>query len=83
MIFDEKKNLNFYRSLGIGERYAKAVDFLMNTDLAALEDGKHEIDGKDVYANVTSYTTIPWEEAKYESHEHSQIFSMSLREARL
>ena len=31
MIFDEKKNLNFYRSLGIGERYAKAVDFLMNT----------------------------------------------------
>ena len=55
MIFDEKKNLNFYRSLGIGERYAKAVDFLMNTDLAALEDGKHEIDGKDVYANVTSY----------------------------
>ena len=42
MIFDEKKNLNFYRNLGIEGRYAKAVDFLMNADLAALEAGKHE-----------------------------------------
>ena len=55
MIFDEKKNLNFYRNLGIEGRYAKAVDFLMNTDLAALEAGKHEIDGTNVYANVTPY----------------------------
>ena len=70
MIFDEKKNLNFYRNLGIEGRYAKAVDFLLNTDLAALETGKHEIDGKNVYANVVEYTTIPWEEAKFEAHEH-------------
>lgn len=70
MIFDEKQNLDFYRNLGIEGRYAKAVDFLKNTDLAALEPGKYEIDGKDVYANVTAYTTIPWEEAKYEAHEH-------------
>ena len=48
----------------------------MNTDLAALEAGKHEIDGTNVYANVTSYTTIPWEEAKYESHEHYTDISM-------
>ena len=70
MIFDEKQNLDFYRNLGIEGRYTKAVDFLKNTDLAALEPGKYEIDGKDVYANVTAYTTIPWEEAKYEAHEH-------------
>ena len=37
MIFDEKKNLDFYRNLGIEGRYAKAVDFLQNTDLEALE----------------------------------------------
>ena len=54
MIFDEKQNLDFYRNLGIEGRYAKAVDFLKNTDLAALEPGKYEIDGKDVYANVTA-----------------------------
>ena len=70
MIFDEKKNLDFYRNLGIEGRYAKAVDFLKNTDLKALEPGKYEIDGKNVYANVTAYTTIPWEEAKYEAHEN-------------
>ena len=70
MIFDEKKNLDFYKNLGIEGRYAKAVAFLQNTDLKALEPGKYEIDGKDVYANVTAYTTIPWAEAKYEAHEH-------------
>lgn len=69
MIFDEKKNLGFYRNLGIKGRYGKAVDFLLNTDLEALEPGKYEIDGTDVVANVNEYTTIPWEEAKYEAHE--------------
>lgn len=68
MIFDSAKNLDFYRNLGVEGRYAKAVDFLKNTDLVNLEPGKYEIDGRNVYANVTEYTTIPWEEAKYESH---------------
>ena len=68
MIFDSAKNLDFYRNLGVKERYAKAVDFLKNTDLENLAQGKYEIDGKDVFANVQEYTTIPWEEAKYEAH---------------
>ncbi|MBQ8639228.1 MAG: YhcH/YjgK/YiaL family protein [Lachnospiraceae bacterium] len=68
MIFDCKENLANYR--GLGKNYATAIDFLLNTDLAALEPGKIEIDGKEVYANVLSYETIPWEEAKYEAHEH-------------
>ena len=70
MIFDSAKNLDFYRTLGVEGRYAKAVDFLQNNDLENLAPGKYEIDGKDVYANVTEYTTIPWEEAKYESHHN-------------
>ena len=53
MIFDSAKNLDFYRGLGIEGRYGKAVDFLQNTDLENLEPGKYEIDGKNVYANVT------------------------------
>lgn len=68
MIFDSAKNLDFYRGLGVEGRYAKAVDFLKNTDLENLAPGKYEIDGKNVYANVVEYTTIPWEDAKYESH---------------
>ncbi len=70
MIFDQAKNLDFYRTLGIGDRYAKAIDCLKNTDLESLEPGKYEIDGKDVYASVVEYTTIPWEEAKFEAHEN-------------
>lgn len=70
MIFDQAKNLDFYKTLGIGDRYAKAIEWLQGNDLAALENGKYEIDGKDVYANVMSYTTLPWEDAKYEAHEN-------------
>ncbi|WP_394522264.1 YhcH/YjgK/YiaL family protein [Lacrimispora sp. JR3] len=68
MIFDSAKNLDFYRNLGVEGRYAKAIDFLKNTDLEKLAPGKYEIDGKNVFANVQEYTTIPWEEAKFETH---------------
>lgn len=70
MIFDSAKNLDFYRNLGMDGRYEKAVDFLKNTDLESLAPGKYEIDGKNVFANVTEYTTVPWEEAKYEAHHN-------------
>ena len=45
--------------------------------------GKYEIDGKNVYANVTAYTTIPWEEAKYEAHEHYTDIQYVIEAARL
>lgn len=74
MIFDSAKNLDFYKNLGVEGRYAKAVDFLKNTDLENLAPGKYEIDSKNVFANVVEYTTIPWEEAKYETHrDYSDI----------
>jgi biofilm protein TabA len=74
MIFDLAKNLDFYKNLGVEGRYTKAVDFLKNTDLENLAPGKYEIDGKNVFANVVEYTTIPWEEAKYETHrDYSDI----------
>lgn len=69
MIFDSAKNLDFYKNLGIGDRYAKAVEFLKTADLKNLPAGRHEIEGDNVYANVVEYTTIPWDEAKYEAHE--------------
>ena len=70
MIFDFAANLDFDRNLGIEGRYAKAVDFLKSHDLKTLDNGKYEIDGKNVYANVMEYDTVPWEEAKYESHKN-------------
>ncbi|MCI8268631.1 MAG: DUF386 domain-containing protein [Lachnospiraceae bacterium] len=70
MILDQAKNLDFYKTLGIEDRYVKAIEWLQNNNLAELENGKYEIDGKNVYANVMTYTTLPWEEAKYEAHEN-------------
>lgn len=68
MIFDSLENIGFYK--GLNDRYAKAVEFLSQDDLAGLEIGKYEIDGKNVFAMVQEYDTIPWEEAVYEAHKH-------------
>lgn len=69
MIFDNLKNIDFYKSLGVGDRYAKAIDWLKTQDLDNLEVGKYEIDGSDVYALVQSYETIPKANAVFEAHE--------------
>ena len=69
MIFDSAKNLDFYRGLGIEGRYDKAVDFLQNTDLENLAPGKYEIDGRNVYANVTE----PRFRGKRRSTNHTMI----------
>lgn len=70
MIFDLAKNLEFYKGLGVEDRYAKAVEFLTKNDLAALACGKYEIDGQNVYANIMEYTTVKSEEATFEAHEY-------------
>ncbi len=46
----------------------KAFDFLKTANLAALEDGRIEIDGAQVYVLVQSYETLPLESAKFEAH---------------
>ena len=68
MIFDAKENLDSYSSLS--ENFACAVDFLKTADLKSLEPGKIEIKGKEVYANVLAYETIPWDQARFEAHDH-------------
>lgn len=68
MIFDHKSNLSSYR--GLSKNFATAIDFLMNTDLESLPLGPVEIDGKEVYANVLEYETVPWHETTYEAHEN-------------
>ena len=47
----------------------KALDFLQNTDLSALPDGRTDIDGDKAYALVQSYETREWgEEPLFEAH---------------
>jgi YhcH/YjgK/YiaL family protein len=70
MIYDQAKNLDLYKNLGIGDRYAKAIEWLKTNDLASLPVATYEIDGRDVYAMVQEYTTAPWEDKKFETHDN-------------
>ena len=51
MIIDKLENLKKYES--VNPLFAKVVEFLQQNDLNALEAGKHEIVGKDLFANIS------------------------------
>ena len=55
MIYDKLENLETYAA--ISERLAKGLRLLRDTDFTAMEDGKYEVDGKELYYMVQSYTT--------------------------
>ena len=46
----------------------KAFTYLKNTDLNTLSNGKHEIDGDNVYAIVTEAPTKDYDKTAFESH---------------
>lgn len=64
MIKDKLKNAETYYALS--DRLIVGFEWLKNTNLDSLEDGKYEILGQDVYANVQTYETK--DSAPYESH---------------
>ena len=68
MIYDTLAHAAQYKGLHAG--LDKALDFLTATDLTSLTDGRYEIDGDAVFANVASYVTraenpTPENHAKY------------------
>ena len=66
MIFDELKNAHVYFSLN--ERLKEGFQFLLNSDLKNLADGKHIIKGDEIYANIQTLKTKSLEEQKWEAH---------------
>ncbi|MCC8190283.1 MAG: YhcH/YjgK/YiaL family protein, partial [Planctomycetes bacterium] len=66
MIIDHLKNAHLYYCLG--ERFAKGLRFLQENDIAAMETGKHAIDGDDVFLLVKRYDAFPLAECKLENH---------------
>lgn len=66
MITDRLKNAKQYYCLG--EKVQKGFEFLLNNDLKALNDGRYEIKGEEIYANVQSLKTKPIEQKKWEVH---------------
>ncbi|MCR5276585.1 MAG: YhcH/YjgK/YiaL family protein [Bacteroidales bacterium] len=48
--------------------YAKAQEFIRNNDLAALEDGKHVLDGDNLWLNISESAMKTREQALLEVH---------------
>ncbi len=67
MIFDSLKNRALYYALC--PRFERAFDYIASTDLAALEAGRHTIDGDDIFVNVIECDLKKPEDAKLEIHD--------------
>lgn len=67
MIFDNLNNCEKY--FGLNKNFEKAFDFLKNAT-PDLEDKKYELDGKELYAIVSSYNTKALEDGRLEAHRN-------------
>lgn len=66
MVIDTLDNLSKYESLN--PLFKDVVEFLKNNDLNALEEGKHQIKGGDLFLNITTAKGKTQEEAVMETH---------------
>lgn len=66
MIHDRSENLADYA--GLSTPFAAAVAWLSSTDLDALPEGRHAIDGERVFAVAASYDTWTRNDFMLESH---------------
>ncbi len=66
MVYDAIENMRRYAPLLPG--LDKAVAFMERGDLAGLPDGRVEIDGDRVFANVQTYMTRPIDMRGFEAH---------------
>ncbi|MDP2115159.1 MAG: YhcH/YjgK/YiaL family protein [Bacteroidota bacterium] len=67
MILDKLENADIYKC--ISENLKKGFEFLKNTDLQAIEIGRYEIEGKDVFALVSEYDSKKPEDCRLEAHQ--------------
>lgn len=66
MILDSLKNKEQYVSLH--PRFREVFDYIDSHDVAALECGRHDIDGDNIFVNVQELDLKPREEARLELH---------------
>ena len=67
MIIDTLENLKNYAS--VNPLFPKVVEFLIANDLNALEAGKHEIEGKDLFVNIQMAKGRTPADAVIETHD--------------
>ena len=66
MVIDKIENYRLYSKLT--KRLAKGFEFITETDLVAIESGKHQIDNDDVFAIVQEYDTKEEKDCVLEGH---------------
>ncbi len=67
MIIDSLENA--YKYIDLHKHFAKAFQFINNTNFDTIEPGKFEINGKDVHAAIGIKDGVQKDEAKYEAHD--------------
>jgi len=66
MIIDSLENA--YKYLDLHKSFAKAFQFINNTNFKTVEAGKYPIDGVNVHAAVSEKEGVEAADAKYEAH---------------
>lgn len=66
MIYTKIKNIGRY--LGQSDSLDTAIRYLLSADLTALQKGRNEVDGDQVFINRFCYETMPEEQAFWEGH---------------
>lgn len=66
MILDSLKNKEQYAALH--PRFKQVFDYIDNNDVAALECGRHDIDGDNIFVNVQELDLKARSEARLELH---------------
>ena len=79
MIIDKLENLKLYASLN--PLFPKVLEFLQQHDLNTLEEGKHEIVGKDVFVNIQVAKGKTPEAAVIEHHDNMIDIQIPLSDA--
>lgn len=68
MIIDKLSNFEQY--IGLNPLFPKVLEFLKETDLSTLSNGKHIIDGDDLFVNVMDTKGKTQDEAVMETHRN-------------
>ena len=66
MIVDRIQNADLYVSMHA--RFQVAFDFLRQDNISDIEVGEYQICGKDAFARVMTYETLPVDEGYHEAH---------------
>jgi YhcH/YjgK/YiaL family protein len=54
----------------ISSRIKTALEYISKTDFSALEPGRFELDGSNLFVLVQTYNSIPKEQGKWECHKN-------------